>query len=140
MSGSARPEVTAAVIAALAGDAALVSALGGSPKVWVNVPDGTVAPYLWVLGGEEIPIERTMGGHAHRRGVGLEVTAVSSHRGTAEVDALISRVIEVVLAGPAVAGYTPVWRFVVNRRPVQVEVDDGTVAWMGTVLFEVQLV
>ena len=140
MSGSARPAVTAAVIAALAGDAALVSALGGSPKVWVNVPDGTVAPYLWVLGGEEIPIERAMGGHAHRRGVGLEITAVSSHRGTAEVDALISRVIEVVLAGPAVVGYTAVWRFVVNRRPVQIEVDDGTVAWMGTVLFEVQLV
>ena len=140
MSGSARPAVTAAVIAALAGDAALVSALGGSPKVWVNVPDGTVAPYLWVLGGEEIPIERARGGHAHRRGVGLEITAVSSHRGTAEVDALISRVIEVVLAGPAVVGYTAVWRFVVNRRPVQIEVDDGTVAWMGTVLFEVQLV
>lgn len=139
MSGSARPAVTASVVAALAGDAALGAALGGA-KVWVNVPDDTVAPYLWVLGGDEVPIERAMGGHAHRRAVAVEVTAVSAYRGTAEIDALLSRVIEVLAAGPAVTGHaTAVWAFRANRKPVQAEGPDGAIVWLGTVVFEVQL-
>lgn len=139
--GSARPALTVAVVAALVGDTTLTTALGGQ-KAWVNVPEQTKAPYLWVLGAEEVPIERSMK-DARRRAVAVEITAVSGYRGTTEIDALLSRVIEVLTPeaepGPAVTGYTARWEFVVNRKPVLAERQDGSVGWEGTAVFEVQL-
>lgn len=140
MSGSARPALTAAVVAALRADPTLQAALGG-PRVWVDVPQGTEPPYLWVLAGDEGPVLRSPADRA-RRQVQLEVQAVSAYRGTSEVDALLSRVIEILDAWPAleVPGYTPSWSFVTNRKPVQAEtVEGGIIVWLGTVVFNVRL-
>ena len=142
MSGSARPVLTAVIVAALVGDATLTTLLGGA-KVWVNVPDNTHHPYLWVVGGREVPIEPTFA-RKSRRLVQVLVTAVSSQRGTAEVDSLTSRVIDVMAPdgtpGPAVTGFNDVWEFVENREPKQMEDQvDGAVVWMGTAVFNVPL-
>ncbi len=133
--GSARPAVTAAVVAALAADATLLAALGGTARVYVNVPDNTPAPYLWVLGGTETPMPQT---HPtlRRRYVSVVVSAVSAHRGTSEIDSLLSRVIEVLEAQPAVTGYSAQWWFRENAEPQRMD-DDGTDLWVGTCRFEV---
>jgi len=107
------------------------------------VPDNTHPPYLWVVGGREVPIEPTFA-RKSRRLVQVLVTAVSSQRGTAEVDALTSRVIDVLAPdgtpGSAVTGFNAVWEFVENREPKQMEDQvDGAVVWMGTAVFNVPL-
>lgn len=139
--GSARPALTAATIATLSADASLLSLLGGSAKVYVNVPDNTTAPYLWVLGGTETPMPETMAA-LRRRFVGISVAAISAHRGTSEVDALLSRVIEVLTPeagpGPAVTGYSAQWWFRSNDEPERID-NDGTDLWMGLCRFEVWL-
>jgi hypothetical protein len=139
--GSGRPALVTTTIAALAADATLLSLLGGTARVYVNVPDNTPAPYLWVLGGTEVPMPETMAA-LRRRIVGVSVAAVSAHRGTAEVDALLSRVIEVLTpeagAGPAVTGYSAQWWFRSNDEPERID-NDGTDLWMGLCRFEVWL-
>ncbi len=81
MSGSVRPAVSTTVVDALNGDATLVAALGGQ-RTWVNVPDKTRAPYLFVVGGRELPGERTFANRG-RRQVQVLVTAVSAQRAIA---------------------------------------------------------
>lgn len=139
--GSARPALTAATIAALSVDASLLALLGGTAKVYVNVPNDTPAPYLWVLSGAEAPMPQTMAA-VRRRVVGVSIAAVSAHRGTSEVDALLSRVIEVLApepgAGPAVTGYSAQWWFRANDEPERID-NDGTDLWMGLCRFEVWL-
>lgn len=144
MSGSVRPAVTAAVIGTLTGDSALTTQLGGA-KAWVNVPDKTPAPYVFVMGGREIPAPgATTLANKSRRNVLVHVTAVSAQRGTAQIDALLDRVIELLAPegspGPAVVGGKATWRLVENREPRQMEdVADGSLVWMGTALFDVQV-
>lgn len=135
--GSARPALVAAAVTALAADATLLAALGGTAKVYVNVPDDTQAPYLWVLGGTETPMPETQA-RLRRRIVALLVSAVSAHRGTAQLDALLSRVIEVLEAQPAVTGYSAQWWFRENAEPQRMD-EDGTDLWIGTCRFEVWL-
>lgn len=135
--GSARPALVAAAVTALAADATLLAALGGTAKVYVNVPDDTQAPYLWVLGGTETPMPETQA-RLRRRIVALLVSAVSAHRGTAQLDALLSRVIEVIEAQPAVTGYSAQWWFRENAEPQRMD-EDGTDLWIGTCRFEVWL-
>lgn len=135
--GSARPALTEATVTALANDGEILTLLGGA-RVWVNVPQETTPPYLWVLAGDEVPEARSMSNRM-RRMVDLEVTAVSAYRGTAEIDALLSRVIELLDPGPAVAGYTAGWAFAINKRPVQADTVSGQVVWLGTAVFRVRL-
>lgn len=82
---SVMPVVVPAARDLLLAHAALVTRLGG-PKAFTYVPEDAVAPWLAVLGGLERPWEQFK---ARGRQGELLITAVSSYRGTTEVDEII---------------------------------------------------
>jgi hypothetical protein len=96
MAGSRVPDVASAAIAALVADATLIgSTLLNGAKVYSLVPEDTVLPYLWVLGGREV-IWAEGFNQDESREVDVDVVAISRHRGTKQVDDIIDRVMEVL--------------------------------------------
>jgi len=109
-------------------------------KVYTHVPQGTDAPYTWVLGGEEIPWVVEFGDDNGARQVDLVVTVVSTYRGTAEVDQLASIVLDVLLddaSWDALDGYEQV-EFIRNTaQPPADLLADGVLWFLRTVVVRV---
>lgn len=104
-SGSILPEVVTQVVALLRADAALAALLtdaAGTVKVWNNIPQGTIPPYLWVWSGEEDDAPRKLGAGHYGRTCTVIVYPVSRHRGTQEIDHLGSLVMQALERQPLV--------------------------------------
>lgn len=124
MAGSRIPDVVNAAVDALKADATLIGAslLNGS-KVYTHVPENAVAPWLVVLGGQETPWAESQNDDDDRE-CQVDVVAVSKYRGTTQVDAIISRAIDVLTTHgtwTGVTGYAGC-AFVINRAPVPSEI------------------
>jgi hypothetical protein len=106
MAGSRIPDVVAAAVSALATDATLATLLGG-PKAYTHVPQNSDPPWVWVLGGDEVPWAVTLTdfaspsdyGDSGGRQCDVVVQCASTYRGTKEVDGIASRVMEVLIDG-----------------------------------------
>lgn len=124
MAGSRIPDVTNAAIDALKADATLIgSTLLNGSKVYSAVPEDTILPYVWVLGGREGIWAEGFNGDDSRE-VDIDVFAISKYRGTKEVDDIISRVMVVLdtdATWAGVSGYAG-HTFVENREPAPSEV------------------
>jgi hypothetical protein len=123
MAGSRVPDVLNAAVDALIADATLIGVgLLNGAKVYSSVPEDTVPPYLWVMGGREVLWAESFRSHDPRE-VDIDAIAISKYRGTKEVDDIISRVIE-VLDMPAtwagVSGYAG-HTMIENRAPAFAE-------------------
>jgi hypothetical protein len=123
MAGSRIPDVFNAAVDALKADATLIgSTLLNGAKVYSLVPEDTVPPYLWIMGGREVIWAEGFNADDSRE-VDLDAIALSKHRGTMQVDDIISRVME-VLDLPAtwagVSGYAG-HTLVENRAPAFTE-------------------
>jgi hypothetical protein len=123
MAGSRVPDVLNAAVDALIADATLIGVgLLNGAKVYSSVPEDTVPPYLWVMGGREVIWAEAFRSDDARE-VDIDAIAISKYRGTKEVDDIISRVIE-VLDTPAtwagVSGYAG-HTLVENRAPAFAE-------------------
>ena len=131
MTGSALPSVVNAAVDALAADATLTTLLG-SAKVYTFVPDNTTAPYVWVVGGREVPWGPTFGAaSATGREVEVLVDVVSAYRGTSQVDSLASQVITTLVAPGTWAGVTG-WSHVAFssiERPIREVVNGVVYVW-----------
>lgn len=126
MSGSRVSGVTNAAIDALGADGTLTTLLGTS-KVYSFVPEDTAAPYVVVLGGREDPwVESTS--DVSGRAVDVEVVAVSTYRGTKQVDEIIDQCLTTLTADAAWSSLTEYAGvlFVVNERPTM-ELVDGRI-------------
>lgn len=123
MAGSRVPDVLNAAVDTLKADATLIaSALLNGAKVYSVVPEDTVPPYLWVLGGREIIWAEGFNADDSRE-VDIDAVAISKYRGTKEVDDIISRVIEVLDTASTwsgVSGYAG-HTLVDNRAPAFAE-------------------
>jgi hypothetical protein len=123
MAGSRIPDVFNASIDALKADATLIgSTLLNGAKVYSLVPEDTVPPYLWIMGGREVIWAEAFRSDDARE-VDIDAIAISKHRGTKEVDDIISRVIEVLdlpATWASVSGYAG-HTLVENRAPVFAE-------------------
>jgi hypothetical protein len=123
MAGSRVPDVLNAAVDALKVDATLIGVgLLNGAKVYSSVPEDTVPPYLWIMGGREVIWAEGFNGDDSRE-VDIDAIAISKHRGTKEVDDIINRVIEVLdTAGTwsGVSGYAG-HTLVENRAPAFAE-------------------
>jgi hypothetical protein len=105
MAASRVPDVVAAAVTALQDDATLTT-LVGSGHVQTHIPQGTDPPYVWVMGGDELPWALTFaqftdttvsdGGDNGARTVDVRATCVSTYRGSKQVEDMASRVLEVL--------------------------------------------
>lgn len=115
MAGSRIPDVMAAAVTALRADASLSTLLGGA-KVYTHVPQGADAPFVALLGGDEVPwgvtftefadITVSNGGDNGGRACDVLAQCVSAYRGTEQVDGLASQVLEVLTAPGTWSGIT----------------------------------
>lgn len=92
---SCLPAAVQAVIGLLQADAALVAAIGAAESISTRPADNLAPPYLWVLSGQE---DRDPAGtmKTYSRVGTIEVLAVSQYEGTAEVDLIVSRVMQLL--------------------------------------------
>ncbi len=124
MAGSRIPDVFNAAVDALASDATLIGAsLLNGPKVYSAVPEDTVPPYLWVMGGREVIWAEGFNADDSRE-VDIDAFAISKYRGTKQVDDIINRVMEVLDTASTwtgVSGYAA-HMFVENREPAFTEI------------------
>lgn len=151
MARSRMPDVVAAAVTALAGDATLADLLGGA-KAYTHVPQNTDPPYCWVLGGDEVPWGVTFtdmaspsdDGDNGGRQCDVLVQCVSTYRGTAEVDGLASRVMDVLTdratwVGTDLAGFE-LAEFVRNSSLPPTDVyNDGKLWFQRNVIVRVTL-
>jgi len=130
MRGSILPEVVAQVVTMLRADTALAGLLAdadGEPKVWTNVPIGTVPPYLWVVSNHEEDAPRKLGAGHYGRTCTVKVIPVSRYRGTKELDDLGNLVMQILERQPlTITGFLQagiVWD--VTHGPVFMEAEGG---------------
>lgn len=90
---SCLPALMPVAVSRLKADAAVSELLGGA-KVYTLAPKNVTRPYLWLLSGGEAPDNQM--GRTFRRVAELYVVAVSSFEGTEQIDAVISRVMELL--------------------------------------------
>lgn len=103
MAGSRIPDVVAAAVTALAADATLIGLLGGA-KAYTHVPQNSDPPWVWVLGGDEVPWAVTFAetdspadyGDSGGRQCDVLVQCASTYRGTKEVDGIADAVMQVL--------------------------------------------
>jgi hypothetical protein len=123
MAGSRIPDVFNAAVDALVADVTLIgSTLLDGPKVYGAVPQGTIPPYLWVMGGREVIWAEAFRSDDGRE-VDIDAFAISKYRGTKEVDDIIDRVMEVwdtAATWAGVSGYAG-HTLVENREPAITE-------------------
>ena len=137
------PAVVGACITALQNDAALETLLGAD-KVKSHVRKGTVTPYVAVWGGDEIPWGESFieAEDAQGRQCDVVVQCTSTYEGSAEVDDIASRVMEVLLENAAwsgVDGFQAV-QFVRNSGvPPQDLAGDGVLWYLRIVTVRVTL-
>jgi hypothetical protein len=144
VAGSRVPDCVNAAVDSLKADADLIGAsLLGSAKVYTHVPQGTTTPYVFVIGGDEVPWVETMtmdslaspgvsdGGDSGGRAVDIVTQCVSTSRGSSEVDGIASRVLE-VLTDPdnwtGVAGFQ-IAQFIRNAAQPPIDLNSDGVLW-----------
>lgn len=88
-------DVVNAAVDALKADSALTTLLGGTAKVYNHVPDDTVPPYVLVMGGREAEALRSFRDETGRE-VDILTEAVSSYRGSLQVDQITARIVTVL--------------------------------------------
>jgi hypothetical protein len=124
MAGSRIPDVFNASVDALKVDATLIGAsLLNGAKVYSAVPEDTVPPYLWVMGGREVVWAEGFNQDDSRE-VDLDAIAISKYRGTSQVDDIINRVMVVWdtdSTWSSVVGYAG-HAFIENREPAFTEI------------------
>jgi hypothetical protein len=124
MAGSRIPDVFNAAVDALKADATLIGpTLLNGAKVYSAVPEDTVPPYVWVMGGREVIWTEAFNSDDARE-VDIDAIAISKHRGTKEVDDIIDRVMVVLdtrSTWTGVTGYAG-HTFVENREPAFTEI------------------
>lgn len=138
MTGAALPTVVNAAVDALAADSTLTTLLGAA-KVYTFVPDNTTAPYVWVVGGREVPWAVSFGTMDDPgREVEVLVDVISAYRGTNQVDTIVSRVVTVLMTASTWTGVTGFagMAFGSIDRPVR-EVVNGVVYVWRTVTVKV---
>jgi hypothetical protein len=112
MAGSRVPDCVNAAVDALKASTTLTVMLGGA-KVYTHVVQNTPAPYVFVMGGDELPWAESMecqsvmgspgsptvttdGGDHGSRQVEVWAQCVSTERGSLQVDAMASEVLTVL--------------------------------------------
>lgn len=120
---SCLPGAIKAIVSILRADAALASLLGGQARIYTRAPDGQAPPYVWALSGEEVPDNqlRTYGKRAT-----IDLLVVSRYEGTEELDAITSRVMELLdnRQGVELPGYgTGRFEWIRNDRPAVEDVN-----------------
>lgn len=154
MAGSRVPDIVNAAVDSLQADAALTTLLGGA-KSYTHVPKGTDPPYNLVLGGDEVPWVQTFastsdvspdetdGGDSGGRQVDVNVQCFSVFRGSAQVDDVASRVMEVLTDDDTWSGVTgfQLADFVRNLASPPADLfNDGVVWFIRTVTVRVSLI
>lgn len=124
MAGSRIPDVFNAAVDALLADATLIgeSLLNGA-KVYSAVPEDTVPPYVWIMGGREVIWAEGFNADDSRE-VDIDAIAISKYRGTSQVDDIINRVmlvLDTTSTWTGVNGYAA-HMFVENREPAFTEI------------------
>lgn len=145
MAGSRVQDVVNAGVDALQADTALIALLG-TAKSYTHVPQGTDTPYTMVIGGDEAPWAVTLAfgddGDSGGRQVDVIVQCVSTYRGSAQVDGIASRVMEVLTdasAWAAVDGFQ-LAEFVRNTAQPPIDLNsDGTLWFVRLVTVRVTL-
>jgi hypothetical protein len=136
-----------AAVDALKFDTTLTTLLG-SAKVYTHVKQGTPTPYTLVMGGDEIPWVVTLecssfgspattdGGDSGGRQVDVLVQCVSTYQGSAEVDGVASRVMEVLTDSATWAAVTAfqLAEFVRNTAQPPVDLNADGVLWFVRVV------
>ena len=153
MAGSRVRDCSNAAVDALKADTTLSTILNGA-KAYTHVPQGTDPPYVMVRGGDEVPWAVTMtmdslispgetnGGDNGARQVDIMVDCVSIGRGTAQVDSIADRVME-VLTDPdvwmMVDGFH-LCEFIRNAAQLPLDINnDGVIWFVRTVVVRVSL-
>ena len=107
MAGSRVADCVNAAVDTLRADVTLTGLLS-TAKVYTHVPQGTTAPFVLVMGGDEIPWAdsfampsdlspgTTDGGDSGGRQVDVNVQVVSTYKGSTEVDSIADRLMEVL--------------------------------------------
>lgn len=137
MAGSRVRDCVNAAVDALKVDATLLATLGTS-KVGTHLAQGTDAPYVLVMGGDEIPWAETMefdgdDGDSGGRQVDVLVQCVSTYRGTSQVDTIADRVMEVLTSAAtwsAVSGFA-VAVFIRNAAQPPIDLNSDGVLWFA---------
>jgi hypothetical protein len=128
-------DVVNAAVDALKGDSTLETLLG-SDAVYTHIPQGTNPPYAMVMGGDEVPWAVTFDfggddGDSGGRQVDVTVQCVSTYRGSLQVDAMASRVMELLTDATtwvAVAGFQ-LAEFLRNIAQPPIDLNGDGVLW-----------
>lgn len=153
MAGSRVRDCNNAAVDALKTDATLSSLLGGG-KAYTHVPKGTDPPYVLVRGGDEVPWavtmamdslispEETDGGDNGARQVDIMVDCVSTGRGSAQVDSIADRVMEILTDQDSFFGLSgfQLSEFIRNSAQLPLDINnDGVIWYVRTVNVRVSL-
>lgn len=141
MAGSHVPAVVAAAVSALKTDTTLTGLLGGA-KAYTHVPQGTDAPYLAILGGDEIPWVVEFGDDNGARQVDLLVNCVTIYKGTLQADTIASAVMSVLLENAPWLSIDEYEQVELVRNTAQPPIDmlgDGVYWFLRTVAVRVSL-
>jgi hypothetical protein len=149
------PDCVNAAVDGLKADATLIAAgLLGSAKVYTHVPQGTDAPYVLIIGGDEVPWAETFtmesfvspattdGGDSGGRMVDVVAQIVSVYRGSKQVDDVASRVLEVLTDVDTWAGVTDfqLAQFIRNQAQPPIDLNnDGLMYFVRLVTVRVTL-
>lgn len=142
MAGLRLGDVTAAAITALNADTSITTALGGS-KSYANVPEETQPPYVFLVGGAEVPWVESFSASGDDGGRQVDVIAEvwSKAFGTKEVDAISNLVLTRLTTEstwrPSVTGYAGM--HFVGTSPIQKYQVDGTMWVMRTTTVQLYL-
>lgn len=142
MAGSRVRDCNNAAVDAMRGDSALASILNGA-KVYTHVPQGTDPPYVFVRGGDEVPWavtmtenslispEETNGGDNGARQVDIVVDCVSTSRGSAQVDSIADRVMEILTDTDSWVGVSGMQlaEFIRNTAQIPLDINSDGVLW-----------
>lgn len=142
MAGSRVRDCNNAAVDALKNDSTLSALLGGA-KSYTHVPQGTDPPYVMVRGGDEVPwvVSFTMdsdfspvesdGGDNGARQVDVMVDCVTTARGTAQVDSIADRVMELLTDQSVWSGVEgfQLAEFIRNAAQLPLDLNNDGVIW-----------
>lgn len=140
MAGSRVAACVNVAVDTLKADAGVLAILT-TAKVYTHVPQTTDAPYLMVLGGDEVPWAETWevgsdSGDSGGRQVDVAVRCVSQYRGSAQVDDLADAVMTALIdrdAWSALSGFQLV-QFVRNQSQPPSDLSSDGVMWFERVV------
>lgn len=142
MAGSRVADVVNAAVDALKVDATLLGQLT-TAKVYTHVPQKTPPPYVIVMGWDEVPWAQDFGVDNGGRQAEVLVHCVTQTRGTAQVDAVASSVLDVLTDEATWSGVTGYQAVDFVRNQAQPPADlfgDGNLWFLRLVLVRVTMV